>query len=194
MNPLLSFFRRKILRIPADRWDHQYLQGEWDGLPAESGRLEAVIGMIGAHYTNPSILEIGCGKAVMLRQMHEGSYSTFTGIDLSKVAISAARPCETEQVRFIHADMHDFVPQRSYDVIAFTESLYYAGDPAAVFARCLPYLNEGGSIIVTAFQNKYTASLWPALGRKWQPAFSQKVVEGKQVWYVNMYRGEGSAA
>src|SRR5690348_6050772 len=105
MNHFLSFFRRKILRIPADRWTYQYAHGAWDGLSAESARLDAVISMITTYHRDPSILEIGCGKAVMMRQLPAGSYSTYTGIDLSQVAISAARPFETEHVRFIQADM-----------------------------------------------------------------------------------------
>ena len=188
MNRLLSFFRRKILRIPADRWDYQYTQGEWEGLPAESARLEAVIGLIGSSYKAPAILEIGCGKAVMLRQMPAGSFSTFTGIDLSQVAIRGARLYETERIRFAQADMQSFMPGNMYDVIAFNESLYYAKDPAAVFARYLPFLKDGGSIIVSAFQNKYTAKLWPALARKWQATHIQVVKEGKNEWNIRMYR------
>jgi len=194
MNRFLSFVRRKILRIPADRWDYQYEQGEWDGLPAEAGRLEALIGLIGANYKAPAILEIGCGKAIMLRQMPEGSFSTFTGIDVSHVAITGARIYETERVRFVHADMHDFMPGNKYDVIAFTESLYYSKEPAAVFARYIPYLKDGGSMIVSAFQNKYTAKLWPALEKKWQPSFTQNVTDGKHIWDIRMYHIEAVTA
>jgi 2-polyprenyl-3-methyl-5-hydroxy-6-metoxy-1,4-benzoquinol methylase len=190
MNRLLSFIRRKILRIPADRWDHQYAQGEWDGLPAESARLHAVISLIGSNYRTPAILEIGCGKAVMLRLMPGGSFSTFTGLDISHVAIRGARLYETERIRFVHADMQSFIPGNMYDVIAFNESLYYVKDPAAVFDRYLPYLKDGGSIIVSAFQNKYTAKLWPALARKWQATHIQTVMEGKHEWNIRMYRFE----
>ena len=190
MNRLLSFFRRKILRIPADRWDYQYRQGEWDELPTEAARLDAIIGLIAAQYANPSILEIGCGKAIMLRQMSSGGFSTFTGIDLSKVAITGARIYETERVRFVHADMHDFVPGNRYDVIAFTESLYYSKDPAAVFARYVPYLKDGGCIIVSAFQNRYTSRLWPSIEKRWLPAFVQQVRDGGNVWDIRMYQME----
>lgn len=188
MNRLLSFFRRKILRIPADRWDYQYEQGEWDSLTTESARLEAVIGIVRSGYQTPAILEIGCGKAVMLRQMPAGSFRTFTGIDLSQVAINGARLFESQMVHFVHADMHSFIPDHTYDVIAFNESLYYSREPTAVFARYLPYLNEGGCIIVSAFQNKYTAKLWPALARKWQATITQTVTEGKHAWDIRMYR------
>ena len=190
MNRLLSFFRRKILRIPADRWDYQYAQGDWEGLASESARLQAVINLIEANYKAPAILEIGCGKAVMLQQMTGGSFSTFTGIDFSQVAIRGARLYETERIRFVHADMQSFMPGNMYDVIAFNESLYYAKDPASVFDRYLPYLKEGGSVIVSAFQNKYTAKLWPALGQKWQATHIQTVTEGKNQWNIRMYRFE----
>jgi 2-polyprenyl-6-hydroxyphenyl methylase/3-demethylubiquinone-9 3-methyltransferase len=188
MNKLLSFIRRKILRIPADRWDYQYGRGEWDQLAGEAKRFDAVIDLIREHYQAPAILEIGCGKALMLLRMNPSDFSYFTGVDLSEVAVNDARQYETERVQFVAADMQSFTPERKYDVVAFNESLYYAKDPAATFARYLPYLNEDGCIIVTAFENKYTEKLWPALGKNWLPLHSRKVIEGPNVWNVRMYR------
>ncbi len=188
MNPLISFFRRKILRLPADRWDYQYDQGEWEGLPEESARIEAVIGIIASRFSSPRILEVGCGKAVMLRHMPPGSFRSFTGIDISKVAIAASQLFETERVRFLLADMHSFTPGEQYDVIAFNESLYYARDPAAVFARYLPFLRDGGCLIVSAFQNKYTAGLWPALDRQLAPVNVVEVSDRDHVWKIKLYQ------
>lgn len=188
MKQLISFIRRKILRIPADRWDHQYRQGEWDQLAGEAARFDAVIALMHEHYSLPAVLEIGCGKALMLLRMKESEYAYFTGVDLSEVAIAYAKQYETGKVQFVAADMQHFTPDRKYDVIAFNESLYYAKDPVAVFARYIPYLNRGGSIIVTAFDNKYTAKLWPALQEQWVPVRSTSIKEGELVWNIRMYR------
>jgi 2-polyprenyl-6-hydroxyphenyl methylase/3-demethylubiquinone-9 3-methyltransferase len=188
MNKLLSFVRRKILRIPADRWDYQYGRGEWEGLAAEHARFDAVIALIREHYQSPSILEIGCGKALMLQRMNADDFSAFTGVDLSEVAIDYSRSFETEHIHFVCADMQTFRPDQQYDVIAFNESLYYAKDPAQVFRHYLEYLKPGGSIIVTAFENKYTAKLWPTLEAYWKPTEARKVEVGELVWNVKMYR------
>lgn len=176
------------MRIPADRWDYQYRRGTWDNLPAERGRLEAVIALIASHYLAPSILEIGCGKAIMLQQMQADAFSTYTGVDLSKVAINEASRYSSQNVHFINADMHTFVPDACYDVIVFNESLYYAKDPAALFDRYLPYLNVGASVTISAFQNKYTAHLWPAIEQKWKPIHMQQVINDGYVWDIRMYK------
>lgn len=188
MNKLLSFIRRKILRIPADRWDYQYGRGEWEGLGSEHARFDAVIVLIRENYQAPAVLEIGCGKALMLQRMKDVDYSSFTGVDLSEVAIGYAKQYETEHIHFICADMQSFEPAQKHDVIAFNESLYYAKDPAAVFAHYASYLRPNGSIIVTAFENKYTAKLWPALESRWQAVQTRKVSVESLVWNVKMYR------
>lgn len=188
MNKLLSFIRRKILRIPADRWDYQYGKGAWEQLSTEHARFDAVIALIREHYRSPAILEIGCGKALMLQRMNAGEFSHFTGVDLSEVAIAYAKSFETERIHFVCADMQTFEPQQPYDVVAFNESLYYAKDPAQVFRHYLSYLRPGGSIIVTAFENKYTAKMWPALDAHWQPAKTRKVQVDDLVWDVKMYQ------
>ena len=191
MNKLLSFIRRKILRIPADRWDYQYQRGEWDNLGKESVRFDAVMALIRSSYRQPAILEIGCGKALMLRQMEGDAFRIFTGIDLSAVAINSARRFEKHGVRFVQADMQTFIPEDIYDVIAFNESLYYVKDPATIFERYLPYLAKGGCIIVTAFDNKYTAHLWPSIEARWQPVHAQMVSSGRQRWSIRMYQPAG---
>jgi 2-polyprenyl-3-methyl-5-hydroxy-6-metoxy-1,4-benzoquinol methylase len=192
MNYLLSFIRRKILRIPADRWDHQYQRGEWDSLGQESSRFDAVIRLMSKDRSRPSILEIGCGPALLLQQMKPAEYSRFTGIDLSAVAINTARQYENEDVHFFQSDMQTFVPDATYDIIAFNESLYYVKDPAAVFARYTQYLNPNGSIIITAFEHKHTAHLWPALESKWSPVHKELISSGNHKWSVRMYQPKSS--
>lgn len=187
MNPIISFFRRKILRIPADRWDYQYAHGEWDSLSEENERLRTLTRTIHKRHPVPSILEIGCGKAVLLQQLAREGFASYTGVDLSKVAIAEAKKFSSADVRFIQADMQTFVPDGKYDVIAFNESLYYARQVSATFARFIPHLNTGGCIVVSAFRNKYTAHLWPAIEQKWQPAMTEEVRKGDLVWVIKVY-------
>jgi 2-polyprenyl-6-hydroxyphenyl methylase/3-demethylubiquinone-9 3-methyltransferase len=190
MNRIVSFIRRKILRIPADRWDYQYDRGVWDGLEQEYARFDAVVALTREYHQAPDILEIGCGKGQMLQRMNAEDFSGYTGVDLSEVAVAHARQFETERVRFVCADMQRFEPDRKYDVIAFNESLYYAKDPAEVFARYCSSLKPGGSMIITAFENKYTAALWPALDKRWTPLRKLKVQVENLVWNVQLYRAD----
>lgn len=188
MNSIISFIRRKILRIPADRWNYQYQRGEWNGLGQETARFDAVVKRIAAGFTSPSILEIGCGPALMLQRMDGVPFTRFTGVDLSDVAIESAKKYENDHIDFVTADMQTFVPTAAYDVIVFNESLYYAKDTLRTFERYIQYLKPGGSIIVTAFEHKHTAHLWPSVESKWKPVRSEVVSAGAHKWSVRIYK------
>jgi 2-polyprenyl-3-methyl-5-hydroxy-6-metoxy-1,4-benzoquinol methylase len=120
--------------------------------------------------------------------MNPQQYSRFTGIDLSAVAINTARQYEQQHIHFYQSDMQTFIPDGAYDIIAFNESLYYVKDPAAVFARYAQYLRANGAIIVTAFEHKHTAHLWPAIEAICRPEYKDLVSAHNHQWSVRMYR------
>jgi 2-polyprenyl-6-hydroxyphenyl methylase/3-demethylubiquinone-9 3-methyltransferase len=160
-----DFIKRKILRLSRDRWNHQYRSGQWSGLHGEDDRFAAVTRMLEQFNGKPAILEIGCGDAVLFQKLPPTAYSVFDGVDISDVAIQAARRFEKPHVTFTNGDMQVFTPRRQYDFIVFNESLYYARSPAATLKRYIPFLTRKGSFIVTAVANKYTISFWPALSQ-----------------------------
>lgn len=181
---ILSFIKRKILRLSRDRWNYQYARGQWEGLKAEEDRFRAVIRMIGQLGNRPHILEIGCGDAVLLRKMPPDSFASFTGADISDVAIASARKLEREGVRFMTADMKTFHPPGTYDLIIFNESLYYTQQTVALLQRYEPFLNKGGSFIVTAVRNKYTRDFWPPLERACRTGLTDEVTNGEHLWRI----------
>ncbi len=161
--------------------------GSGTDLRLKSTRFDAVIALMRERYEQPAVLEIGCGEALMLRRMHADDYSRFLGIDLSEVAVQRAQAFANERAAFLKADMQAFTTEEAYDVIAFNESLYYAKDPAVVFERYLRFLKPDGCIIVTAFENKYTAPMWPALAKRWQQVNTREVRVGEQCWRIAVY-------
>lgn len=189
MNKLISFIRRKILRIERDRWNHKYASNNWDNLHLENERFNAVINMCYSVNTNPSILEIGCGEAVMFQKMKDKAITYFTGVDISDVAIERAKPLEQDNIRFEVGDMETYEPKKSYDLIIFNESLYYSKRPELILKKIVKHLAPNGYIIITAIENKYTAHLWPAVhSLHWSQA-SEAIIEVKSdKWFVKMYQ------
>lgn len=189
MNKLISFIKRKVLRLNRDRWNHKYAMHNWDNLHQEDERFSAVIKMCYNTNAMPSILEIGCGEAVMFQKMKDKPVACFTGIDLSDVAIERAKPFEQANVKFEVGDMETYQPARQYDLIVFNESLYYSKKPGLILKRMAGRLTPHGNIIITAIENKYTAHLWPAVEAfRWHKQEECTVEAGDSKWVIKMYR------
>ena len=183
---LLSFIKRKILRLSKDRWNYQYEQGQWDGLQNEQERFEVVISFLKKHFVKPTILEIGCGEAILLRKLKKEEFDTFVGIDLSDVAIQNAQVYQNERVAFEAADMEDYQPKQFFDAIIFTESFYYSKNPAKILHRYTDYLTENGIFIISAVENKYTSTLWVSIENSFKVIDSQVIEKDRIMWNVKV--------
>src|ERR1051326_2433250 len=88
-----AWFRREILRDRAERWNHQYASGRWEGLKTsgENARLDACVALLRRHAPGGRLLEIGCGEALLQRRLAPSDYQRLVGIDISEVAISRAQ-------------------------------------------------------------------------------------------------------
>jgi 2-polyprenyl-3-methyl-5-hydroxy-6-metoxy-1,4-benzoquinol methylase len=169
-----------------DRWNEQYTTGRWAGLAQEHTRFEVLRDLLRASgQPSPSVLEVGCGEALFFSYLSLSDYGYFEGIDLSDVAIERVQHLANEQVRFGVADMAKFVSERRFDVIIFTESLYYSAQPAALLAQYESLLTERGVFLISAIQNKYTAALWPALAH-YHIVEARRVSEGLLCWDIQM--------
>ena len=168
MTALQSFrawFRRKILRNRAARWDHQYRVGRWDGLkaPVENARLDACVALVRRHAPGGRLLEIGCGEALLQRRLASDDYRRLVGVDLSEVAISRAQVFANSRVSYLVADMRDFEPAEKFDAVVFTESIYYDPHPDHLLRNYGRFLGEGGGFIVSIFRNKGSTAVWAKL-------------------------------
>ena len=117
---------------PESRWDSQQAGGKWDYL----GGLEEL-----AHYSvlagyalelkpGGDLLDIGCGEGLLRERLHPSAFGRYVGVDFGEAVRSAARRAD-DRTSFVIADMHDYVPDRSFDTIVFNEVLYYFRDPVA---------------------------------------------------------------
>ena len=144
----------------ADRWDAQYASGSWRFLEG-LGNLPhnmVISGYVVHFQTGGSVLDVGCGEGVLARHLKPFGYSTYLGIDISRVALERASSLKDERTRFLHAEAETYEPTESYDVIIFNESLYYLKEPLETFRRYTKALSEDGVAIVSLYTNSKRAS------------------------------------
>ncbi len=185
LSALVSFVRRKVLRINRDRWNYQYQRGQWDGLarPDELPRFSIVTGYITFFKPDrPAILEIGCGTGLLFRRLPPGSYSHYTGVDISDAAIAEARQHVTETSTFAVADMDRFVPDEPVDLLILSEVLYYSRYPAETLQRLAQSLRPGGLLIVTMNRHERARQLWQDLDTAFVTLDETTVSNTKDTW------------
>ena len=106
------------------------------------------------------MLEIGCGEAILFRQVSDADYASWLGVDISDVAIAGAQAFAADRVRFVAGDMRTFPLTDSYDAIIFTESIYYVPGRAELLQRYARHLKPGGVFIISTFEAKDSTKVW----------------------------------
>jgi len=139
------------------KWDQEWSAGSWDYM--EKVLIErsknAIIGSVFIPMyasTNSSVLDIGCGEGAISDFVSDKQKSMYVGVDLSKEAIKIARTKRphTTGVRFVHASVYDFMPRHHFDVIIFSDVLYYV-DSEVILKKYAEYLNPNGIMIISIF-------------------------------------------
>src|SRR5688572_13708952 len=98
-----------------------------------------------------AILVLGCGNASIVKHLKPSAFHYLVDIDISPQAISMAKRHADEKVHFEVGDIRKYQCTREFDVILFSESLYYIkqSEQEKVLKRFCRHLTPNGSIIVT---------------------------------------------
>ena len=139
-------FGPKKLRSIA--FDEKYRTGSWNFESSNDADLGAAVRR---YLRNGDLLILGCGGASVLGELEASGLQSALGLDLSEEAIRLARRFASANVTFQLADMVTFECPNSYDVILFSESLYYVpgGRQVALLNRLGANLKSGGAFVVT---------------------------------------------
>ena len=140
------------------RWDRQWSSGAWhyqEQVPVERSRIAVIGGVfvqLYASVANATILEVGCGEGAVPDFLSPVQKQGYVGIDISNEAISIAKAKRKGGgMRFVHAAAHRFEPQGRFDVVIFSEVLYYT-EYEKVLDQYLLYMNPGAIVIISIFQ------------------------------------------
>lgn len=118
----------------------------------ERSRIAVIGGVFVQMYSNPnaSVLDVGCGEGSIADFLNSEQRNHYVGIDLSKEAIHAAKKARGPPLKFVHAAAHLFQPNHKFDVIIFSDVLYYV-EHEKVLKQYESYLNPGGIVIISIF-------------------------------------------
>jgi 2-polyprenyl-3-methyl-5-hydroxy-6-metoxy-1,4-benzoquinol methylase len=164
MSPFASF--RRLLCLPGVQYlttrfcgpalrrlsfDEKFRTGQWNFSGESSVELANAV----ERYVNGGdILMLGCGTAAITQSLKPDCFKSFLGVDLSQEAIARANMRASDQIRFELGDMLHFTTNQRFDVILFSESLYYLKpwQRQPMLRRASGMLKPLGRIIVTISQ------------------------------------------
>ncbi len=161
MNPISK--ARNVLRAVKQKWgssaakrhlwDEEYGTGRWDHCDHSPGA--RVYDYIEKYAREGDILDLGCGSGNTAAEIDGDQYRSYTGIDISEIALKKARARSQELGRsaknqFLQSDIISVTPATKYDVILFRESIYYVPSRRikAVLDHYKKYLTDKGVVIV----------------------------------------------
>ena len=138
-----------------NKWNKEWKSGAWtymDTIAVERSRIAIIGGVFIPMFGNPnaSVLGIGCGEGSTADFLTETQKHKYVGVDLAKEAIVAAKKARGPPLKFVHAAAHLFTPQHKFDVVVFSEMLYYV-EHEKVLKQYEGYLNPGGIVIISIF-------------------------------------------
>lgn len=134
-------------------WDNEYAGGRWDHCEQTPGA--AVYGYIEKYCANGSILDLGCGSGNTGNELDPAKYRSYTGVDISEIATQKASSRSQQNGRgetnhYLQGDIISYIPNTTYDVICFRESIYYIPQSKikGMLDRYARFLGEKGVFIV----------------------------------------------
>jgi 2-polyprenyl-3-methyl-5-hydroxy-6-metoxy-1,4-benzoquinol methylase len=176
--------RPRVVRS-RDEWDSQYLNSQWARLNDLSEQAHNAMVLSYVSYLKPasSILEVGCGEGILLRQLKKVGYRSYTGIDISRVAIENCSYFEDANTKFLACDATTYVPRQEFDAIILNESLYYFERPLATVRRYADYLSADGLFIISLFEMDRTRPIRRQLKAAFRLVDETLVANTKGKWH-----------
>jgi 2-polyprenyl-3-methyl-5-hydroxy-6-metoxy-1,4-benzoquinol methylase len=150
-------------------FDEKFRSGEWD---FASGPSSELVQIVERYAQGGDILMLGCGTASIAGALQSDRFATFLGVDLSREAITRASQHSNHRIRFQVGNMVRFVSDRKYQVILFSEALYYAHcwQRRPLLVRATRMLTPQGHIIVTIAQPERFAGILRMMRRHFEVA------------------------
>ncbi len=137
------------------KWDKEWKSKEWDYMEkvaVERSKVAVIGGVLVQMYSHPnaSVLDVGCGEGPISDFLTPSQKANYVGIDISKEAILSAKKLRGPPLKFVHATSHLFQPKHKFDLIIFSDMLYYV-EHEKVLKQYEAYLNPGGTVIISIF-------------------------------------------
>ena len=120
-----------------EKWEQEWKDGSWDYMDRQTTERSknAIIGSVFVQEAmgnrkNGTVLDVGCGEGAI--SDHLLPTQLYVGMDISKEAIQRAKEKRSGEHndpllrrKFVNMNAYDFVPTHKFDVIVFSDMLYY---------------------------------------------------------------------
>ncbi len=172
--------------INAAAWDKDYANGKWDHLHEIDGlgHYGLIVGYTQHAKEGKKILDVGCGEGILQQRLCESRYSRYVGIDISEVAVKRAARRQNDKNIFLTSSIEDFDTNEKFDVIIFSECLYYLQDPLAMLEKYECFLEENGAFIISMYVSANTTKLWKMIDRRYLVKDEMKVTNKSGVAWI----------
>lgn len=137
-------------------WDKDFASDKWDFIDNTAG--DCVYPHLEKYARNGNILDLGCGPGNTANELNSDVYQSYTGVDISEVALAKAakrtqETGRTEKHSFVCSDFLGYSPTREFDIILFRESLYHVpyGQVLKILEKYSKHLKKSGVFIVRLY-------------------------------------------
>jgi 2-polyprenyl-6-hydroxyphenyl methylase/3-demethylubiquinone-9 3-methyltransferase len=146
----------------------------------ELPRYMLVAGYVTHVSSSPDVLELGCGQGPLARLLAQLGMASYLGVDLSDEAVRQAEMLAIPNAEFHAADFELWQTDRTFDIVVFSESLYYARTPLETFCRYARLLRPGGAFVVSMINYPHARSIWRGLAKVFDIVDSTRVTRGSR--------------
>lgn len=166
------------------QWNRQFADGKWDRLEeGQANTMELARHILElAHLKGHlRVLDVGCGNGGLARCLTDDSRITYTGIDISDVALAAARK-NGPRGHYVLADAGHPPPSLGvFDILVFNEVLFYIR-PDEALAAYESHASVNALVLVSVIRSWRTPLLFRRIGRRITSRKRWSVADGEHVW------------
>ncbi len=154
--------------------------------------------LIGKYF---SFMDLGCGNGWVARKAKKNKFcEKAVGLDGAEKMIETAMRYE-DDVEYILADIHNFLPTEKFDLVHSMEVIYYLDNPEKIIENInLSWLKKGGRLIVGIdhyYENESSHSWEKKVGTpmimlkeaEWLDIFVRSGLVEVQSWRANKSEG-----
>lgn len=177
--------------IQANRWDEEYSSDKWEYLNEldELSRYSILTGYMAFLKPGGGFLDVGCGDGILFKKYKPYGFASYTGIDISEVAIQNLREQEIENATFICANGEIYQPSEHFDAIIFNESIYYFKEPLKAIEHYNKFLKKGGVIITSIYKNSQRSiAINRLMNTTYRLLDETYCINGEKTWICSVYK------
>lgn len=182
--------RRGDIPVAAETWNSEYQTGRWTFMEDldELARYMVLAGYLIYLKPKATILDVGCGQAILCKRLQSESYAKYVGLDISEVALAKPALEQNAQTVFIRADAEIYQPSELFDVIVFNETLYYFHSPNTAFDRYAQALQPKGIMIVSTYvASRRAMAILRLLKTKYTVVDETQIQHGAKAWICTVF-------